>query len=150
MKKQVLTAVSVLLALAAVFGASYMGASMGAGRSPQAAAETAQEPQDAGESIAIPAFEKIRLRANQTAQEVTFYNPAENRCFFIISLLVDGNQIYRSEMMPPDTEVNAIDLSEPLYSGEYRGAVLQYSCYDLYTQRELNGAEMNVLLEVEP
>lgn len=153
MRKKALVSVSALLAVAAVFLAAFMGARLGAEKSPETAAVTAAaeeaEPKDASQSIIIPGYDEIRLKAHEKEQAVYFYNPAENPCFFVISLKIDDTEIYRSEMLAPDTKIESISISEPLYRGSYGGAVISYACYDLYTQQELNGAEIAVKLEVE-
>ena len=151
MSKKTLVLLYSVLAIAAVFSAAFLGARLGAGIGPEAAADTteAAEPLEAGQGIAIPGYDEIRLNANETEQTVYFHNPAQNRCFFVISLIIDGVEIYRSEMISPGAKIENISLSAPLYAGNYSGAVLSYSCYDLYTQQELNGAEMPVKLEVK-
>lgn len=154
MDKKVFVLLSALLAIAAVFLDAFMGARLGAGIGPEAAADGADteettEPLEAGRGIAIPGYDEIRLKANETEQTVYFHNPDQNNCFFVISLMIDGIEIYKSEMIAPGAKIESISLSAPLYAGSYSGAVLSYSCYDLYTQQELNGAEMPVKLEVK-
>lgn len=154
MDKKVSILLSALLAVAAVFSAAFMGARLGAGIGPKAAVDGADteetaEPLEAGQGIAIPGYDEIKLKSRETDQTVYFHNPAQNHCFFVISLIIDDMEIYRSEMIPPGAKIESISLSAPLYAGSYSGAVLSYSCYDLYTQQELNGAEMPVKLEVE-
>ena len=152
LKKNAVTLALALFAAAAVFGLSFAGARMGVGvtsRETTADATETVEPAEADLGIAIPGYDEIRLKANETEQAVYFYNPAQNRCFFVISLKIDDMEIYRSEMIPPNAKIESISLSRPLYSGNYSGAVICYSCYDLYTQQELNGAEIPVKLEVK-
>lgn len=120
-----------LFAAAAVFGLSFAGARMGTVSRETTAnvteTETA-EPMEADLGIAIPGYDEIRLKANETEQAVYFYNPAQNRCFFVISLKIDDMEICRSEMIPPNAKIESISLSRPLYSGNYSGAVIFMIC----------------------
>lgn len=139
-----------LLAVVVVFGVSFIGARIGiASRGPAQAESLAAEPLNACQNIALAGYEEIKLMANQTGQEVYFCNPEQNTCFITVSLLLDGEELYSSGMLAPNTKVKRIDLARPLPSGSYSGAELLYNCYDLYTQRELNGASVAVKLEVE-
>lgn len=65
------------------------------------------------------------------------------------SLLLDGETLYSSDRIAPNTKIENITIAKPLSRGSYTGAILQYSCYDLYSQQELSGAEVAVNLEVE-
>lgn len=148
MKSKISKALPFILALAAVFAVSYIGARIGTGAKSETTTEAEQaEPLEASQSIAIPGYDVIRLAAGQTQQSAYFYNPDSNTCFFIVSLCVDGAELYVSPMLAPNTQIENICLAEPLSAGFY-DAVLMYSCYDLYTQKELNGAEIAVKLEV--
>jgi hypothetical protein len=137
-----------LLAVAAVFSIAFVGARISiAGNQETAETSEAAGPLEASQSIAIPGYDVISLSAGQTQQSVHLYNPDANKCFFTVSLSVDGAEVYTSPMLAPNAQIESIDLNEPLLAGNYEG-VLVYSCYDLYTQRELNGAKMAVKLEV--
>lgn len=139
-----------LLAVVVVFGVSFVGARMGAASREATQPESLEaEPLNACQNIALAGYEEIRLRANQTEQEVYFCNSEQNACFITVSLLLDGETLYSSGMLAPNTKIERIDLARPLSPGSYGGAELLYSCYDLYTQRELNGASVAVKLEVE-
>lgn len=137
----------ILLVIAAAFAASYFGARLGAPNSTEAADET--QPLEANQSIILAGYDVIRLDAQETDQKVYFYNPDKNNCFIVISLIVDGVELYASDMIAPNTKIDSITLSQPLTAGIYDDAVIRYSCYDLYTQRELNGTDIAVKLEVD-
>lgn len=149
-KKKASILALVLFVAVAVFGLSFMGARMGTA-SKETTAEKAEEeqPLNACQSISLPGYDVIKLRAGRTEQSVYFYNPAGNRCFITFSVILDGKELYTSGMLAPNTKIESIALSTPLPTGNYDNALLRYSCYDLYTQRELNGAEIAVKLEVE-
>ena len=88
--------------------------------------------------------------AGQTTQSVSFVNPEENDCYFIISILLpDGTNIYTSQLIPPGKGLYEIELDTPLETGEYEGAQLQYRCIDMEdTSIEYNGANMALTLRV--
>ncbi len=147
MKTNTQKALLIFLVIAAVFAASIIGAKLGAaGEAEPAADDTVL---DAVANTSIPGYDVLKLAADQIEQQVYFYNPAQNQCFFVISIECEGRQLYQSAMLSPNTKVENISLSVPLPAGFYAGAVLRYSCFDLYTQREMNGAEMTIRLEVE-
>ncbi len=150
MKERIKRIAVVPLIVAVAFGAAFVGARFGGGNSPEpgpAAAET--QPQNIGDNIAIPGYDVIRLKAHKTEQSVYLCNPEQNHCFFVISLLCDGAEVFKSGMMPPNAKAETITLTQPLEAGSYENAIVRYACYDLYTQRELNGAEIAIRLEVE-
>lgn len=138
----------ILLVLAAVFVISYCGAHLGMLNRTKTAAETAQ-PLEANQNIVIAGYDVLSFEAQQTEQNVYFYNSDRNKCFIVISLIVGGKELYTSDMIAPNSKIDNISLSEPLAAGVYYDAIIRYSCYDLYTQRELNGADIAVKLEVE-
>ena len=103
------------------------------------------------DSIAIPGFEKIRLKAGQTKQAVKFYNPEANKCYFLISFtLADGTELFRSGMIKPGNTIDTIEIARSLKAGNYKGAILKYECYAIDGLKPLNGAETVFDLEVIP
>ena len=116
----------------------------------EAGAPTATPDAEAGGSISIPGFEQVTFEAGETVQEIYLYNPAQNACYFVISLfLPDRAVIYRSGLLPPGKELNSIELLRPLEVGTYEGAFIRYACLSLENMEPLNGAEMNFTLEVK-
>lgn len=104
----------------------------------------------ASDSISIPGFEQITLAEGKTLQEVRLYNPPANPCYFVISLfLPDGAEIYRSGLLPPGKELDTIELLRPLDAGTYEGAFIRYSCLSLDGMTSLNGADVDLTLEVK-
>lgn len=103
------------------------------------------------QSIAIPGFEKMVMKAGQTRQTVKLYNPETNACYFIITLsLSDGTPLYRSGMIKPGQVVDVIEISRSLQAGTYENAILQYDCYSSDGLQQLNGAQSVFNLEVVP
>lgn len=103
------------------------------------------------DSIAIPGFESLTLKAGQLHQSVNLFNPETNVCYFrIILCLPDGVEIYKTGLLKPGQIVEEIELLSVLEAGTYEGASLRYECYSLDTLQPLNGAETNLELEVIP
>lgn len=101
-------------------------------------------------SIEIPGYGSITLKAGQTAQNVSFPNPAENNCYFVISLyLPDGSLIYQSGLIPPAKAIYSIELLQTVSAGTYENAIMQYDCYRLDDQSQLNGARTHLTLIFE-
>ena len=147
----------VLLVCAAVFAASFFGAHIGAGQhNAEAAAEVSLDPAadtttGNPRSIAIPGYEALQLKAQQTEQSIYLYNPEGNSCIFVISLYLDDIMLFETAPIDPGAELNSITLLQRLPAGTYEGATLRYSCFDCAdTTRELNGADISLKLEVFP
>lgn len=102
------------------------------------------------ESIAIPGYPRIQLPAGQTEVELLLGNPEGNPCFFEYTLVLkDTNELlYESQQIPPGEAVAKVSLSKPLDAGEYP-AVLKISTKSIQTQEEMNGANVETLLEVQ-
>lgn len=100
------------------------------------------------DSIAIPGYERLVLKAGQKQQDVLLFNPENNTCFFVFEILTeDGKLLYKSGLVEPGKALYKIELSEPLKAGSYP-ATLRYSCYAEGTLAQLNGADVNITLEV--
>lgn len=103
------------------------------------------------DSIAIPGYEMLELKAGSKEQSLCMSNPPQNCCYFQISLyLEDGTLLWQSELIEPGTNAKPMVLSRTLEKGTYPNAVLRYSCY---SQDEnltpLNGAETKLTLWVK-
>ena len=102
-----------------------------------------------GENIAIPGYEKLDFAASKTAQTVNLKNPAENACTFVLSLtLDDGTTLWTGEALSPGEAFTRITLSKALAAGSY-AATLHYDCYTIEDNQPLNGAEIQLTLEVK-
>ena len=58
------------------------------------------EPSEA-DSISIPGFDFLSLQAGAQEQSMPLYNPENNACYFRISLLLDGEALWRSDLLAP-------------------------------------------------
>ena len=102
-----------------------------------------------GENIAIPGYEKLDFAAGKTAQTVNLKNPPENACTFFLSLtLDDGTALWTGEALSPGEAFTRITLEKALDAGEYP-AKLHYDCYTIEDNQPLNGAEIQLTLEVK-
>ena len=102
-------------------------------------------------SIAIPGYEMLELKANNKKQSLCMPNPPQNCCYFQIFLYMeDGTLLWKSELIEPGKTSKPIVLSKALEKGMYPNAVLRYSCYRMDENLSpLNGAETKLTLWVK-
>ena len=102
-----------------------------------------------GENIAIPGYEKLDFAAGKTTQAVNLKNPADNACTFVLSLtLDDGETLWTGKALSPGEAFTSITLNRALDAGEYP-AKLHYDCYTIEDNQPLNGAEIQLTIEVQ-
>jgi len=103
------------------------------------------------DSISIPGYEGLTLRADSKKQDLCLSNPAQNTCYFQIALfLEDGTLLWQSELIEPGKTSKPIILEKELEKGTYPKAVLHYSCFEMNKElTQLNGAEIKVTLRVK-
>ncbi len=102
------------------------------------------------DTIDIPGFDVMNLKAGTTEQSVNLYNPEQNTCYFQMSLLLpDGTQLWKSGLVEPGKAVYEITLNQTLEAGEYENATLKYECFAMdEEQTPLNGSEIKLTLNV--
>ena len=102
-----------------------------------------------GENIAIPGYEKLSFEAGKTAQTVNLKNPAENACTFVLTLTMeDGEILWTGKALSPGEAFTRITLTKALDVGDYP-ATIHYDCYTIEDNQPLNGAEIELTLEVK-
>ena len=103
------------------------------------------------DSIAIPGYEMLELKADSKEQSLCMPNPPQNCCYFQIAIyLEDGTLLWQSELIEPGKTSKPIVLSKALEKGMYPNAILRYSCYRMDEDRSpLNGAETKLTLWVK-
>ena len=102
-----------------------------------------------GENIAIPGYEKLSFESGKTAQAVNLKNPPENACTFALTLsLADGETLWTGKALSPGEAFTRITLTRALDAGDYP-ATLHYDCYTIEDNQPLNGAEIELTLEVK-
>ena len=102
------------------------------------------------DSIAIPGYEGLTLKADTLQQTISLNNPEQNTCLFIIELyLEDETMLWQSDYIEPGSVSSPIVLIEALPKGTYH-AVLRYSCFKMDGEKTpLNGAETKLMLRVK-
>lgn len=114
------------------------------GLDPNATTEQEKESTESSSSIAIPGFEKLVFQSNSLTQNVSFENPEQNDVYFIISLSIDDESVYESQLIEPGKGIYSIELPKTYAAGEYSGK-LTYETRSISDQNEKkNGAEINV------
>ena len=104
---------------------------------------------DSGENIAIPGYEKLTFTAGKTGQTVNLKNPAENACTFVLTLTMEDDEIlWTGKALSPGEAFTRITLTKALDVGDYP-ATLHYDCYTIEDNQPLNGAEIQLTLEVK-
>ena len=102
-----------------------------------------------GENISIPGYETLSFAAGKTAQAVNLKNPPENACTFVLTLtLEDGETLWTGKALSPGEAFTSITLNRALSAGEYP-ATLHYDCFSLQDHTPLNGAEIQLTIEVK-
>ena len=106
-------------------------------------------PDKLTDSINLPGYAALYLKAGVTEQDLALPNLPENFCQIRISLLLDDTTvIWTSELVQPG-EAATIVLSEPLEAGCY-SATLLYECFRIdENMSSLNGARFPLLLYVD-
>lgn len=98
-----------------------------------------------GEKITIPGITGINLKSGQLEQKVDFSNPADNPCYFQLSLfLSDDTLIWQSEYIAPSEKITDITLNQELQRGVYRHCRLVYDCYSLKDNAKMNGGDVEL------
>ncbi len=102
-----------------------------------------------GENIAIPGYETLSFAAGKREQTVNLQNPPENACTFVLTLTLEGGEtLWQGEALAPGEAFTRIVLNRALKPGDYP-ATLHYSCFSLNENAPLNGAEIQLTLEVK-
>ncbi|EET58545.1 hypothetical protein BRYFOR_09469 [Marvinbryantia formatexigens DSM 14469] len=102
------------------------------------------------DTIDIPGYGSITLKADSAEQSVNLYNPEQNTCYFRMTLLLsDGTQLWQSGLIEPGKGIYDITLEQTLVTGTYEDAVLKYECFAMDdAQTPLNGSEIKLTLNV--
>ena len=103
------------------------------------------------DSISIPGYEGLTLKADSLIQDVALKNPPQNTCYFVIALyLDDGTLLWESDYIEPGSNSSPIVLTQELSKGTYPNAILKYSCFKMDEEKTpLNGAETKLTLRAK-
>lgn len=112
--------------------------------------EESTEVEKLTDSIAIPGFSQLTLDAGKCEQEVALSNPAENFCYFKISIILeDGTVLWVSELVKPGEQSEPITLIQSLKEGTYENVTVHYDCFQMDDDlTELNSGEIKIILNV--
>lgn len=95
-------------------------------------------------AIEIPCYFDLYLKTNEPLKLI---NPAENTVYFVYTIYENGEQIYKSKAIAPDTMILS-RLPYLLPVGEHN-LTFDISTFDIETQEPCNGAQMEVKLTTE-
>lgn len=99
------------------------------------------------ETITIPGVDGLSLKSGQLKQQVDFYNPSQNKCYFKISLyLSNDTKVWQSDYLAPSEQISEITLNQKMERGLYKNCRLLYECFSLNDKSPLNSG--NVKLEI--
>ena len=98
-------------------------------------------------NISIPGYESIDFKAGKKKQSSKFHNPENNSCYFVMTLIMDDETLWKSDYIKPGESINKIKLSRSLEAGEY-SAKLKYECFTLNDKNPLNGADITLMINV--
>lgn len=103
------------------------------------------------DSISIPGFSQLTFEADKCKQTVVLTNPAENFCYFKISLVLeDGTVLWVSDLVEPGDQSDPITLLQPLEAGIYENVTVHYDCFQMDdNQTSLNSGEIKIKLNVQ-
>lgn len=100
---------------------------------------------ETSDTITIPAVDGLNLKAGQLNQQIDFYNPAKNKCYFKISLyLSDNTLIWHSNYLAPSERISEISLNQELHRGVYKNCRLVYDCFSLTDKSPLNSGSVKL------
>ena len=111
-------------------------------------AQTNENPEKLTDSIALPQFAWLTFTARTKKQTLTFTNPEQNFARFRVSIVLDGETLWQSELLRPGETSEAVVLSRALSAGEYE-ARLVYECFtNDEAKNPLNGADSPITIKV--
>ena len=116
-------------------------------REPAEAKESAVEKLT--DSIAFPQFEQIEFKADKVKQKISFFNPEENFVKFRVSIVLDDEVLWESELLQPGDRSEKVILTRPLTAGEYEARLVYHCFVDDEEQDPRNGADSPFILKVK-
>ena len=103
------------------------------------------------DTIDIPGYECLQVKADTEKQEFALNNPAQNTCRFKITItLADGTELWQSDLIEPGKTSETIVFSRTLAVGSYPDTRIHYDCFAMDAdETPLNSAEIKVTLLAE-
>lgn len=100
-------------------------------------------------NISVPGFESMTIKAGQKSQSVWLYNPKNNNCYFLATIILsDGTEVYKSALIAPGKAIYDAEFFQVIPEGTYENSILQYDFYTL-DGVQVNGTKAYFTLEVE-
>ncbi len=119
------------------------------GNEAQSPEETMEPIEKLTDTIALPQFAWLYLKADTIEQTLTFDNPPQNYVQLRVSIVLDDETLWESELLKPGESSGPVVLTRPLKTGEY-GANLVYTCFTNDEEmNSLNGANSPITLKVQ-
>lgn len=84
---------------------------------------------DNSPAIEIPGFKEIYFIKDQTTQEVNFYNPEHNRCYFQMGLYSNNELLWKSGNILPGKGYYQIKLNKPFKKVETTDGYIKIRCF---------------------
>lgn len=99
-------------------------------------------------SIMIPGFGSLTMKANTSDLYSTLVNPSGNQCYFRYELRIHDTQelIYRSDLIKPGMAITNVKLLRTMEAGEYDIDIIVKTADLDDVEKELNGGEIAVKL----
>ena len=132
---------------AALTASLLCGCNGGRDSSSDAQQAVTQSAEAVNSNIEIPGYESVEFKAGKEKQSSRFYNPEGNRCFFRLSLVTGDETLWQSDYIAPGEKADKLKLNRALDAGEY-AAKLKYECFTLNDKTPLNGAEIELKINV--
>ena len=100
--------------------------------------------------ISLPGFERLTA-TGRTLHADMVQNPAQNACYFIVTLIMPGGaELYRSGYLAPGESLGDVEMLVPLPAGTCEGVIARYSTFAINNLQPMNGADVKFILEVKP
>ena len=98
--------------------------------------------------IKIPGYGELTVPQGDNTWNITLANPKGNNCYFRYTVTVDGETLYKSDLIEPGKAVRQFEVSKLLDPGVYE-IHLNISTYSLDDgQTPMNGANVKSVLHV--
>ena len=99
--------------------------------------------------ITFCGFSQLTFAAEETNQNVNFFNPPENDCAMDMEIyLADGTKLWSIDNIQPNYGVYNIELNQALQRGKYENCTFIITPYNIETGAECNGVVIDFTLNV--
>lgn len=99
-------------------------------------------------NVSVRGYEVLTFKAGEKTQHVNFHNSEANSCYMKLTLIQNGTELWRSELIEPGGKINEIYIAHTLNAGIYN-ATLKHEFFSLDDKSALNGLNISLKLRVE-